>query len=173
MRRSGIIVWEALIGIVLLGMVYMAAGPLVSHALRGAAQNKTKTESGLELLFALHFMEEKIRGAEDSGCHVSSDGEVFSYLEIRDGRPESYAFYVTKEKLYVRLYNGRIQPVTGKSGGPYEATAFVSGRPLFVMPGKGLLQIHCGMQTREGGTDMADLAVMNEKTYFSAINAHD
>lgn len=128
MRRKGVILLDGLMALFLISALAMMVLPLAASWFSALERGRTGTKLSETGLFAMDFMVEKIR----NNRHSAAGGVRGISYDYRDftarGTERTYRFFVDREKLKLRLYNGNIQPLTGEYTGP-EAYAFLPGRP--------------------------------------------
>lgn len=153
-RRKGIFLMDALLGLLLLSSLAMAMYPLLG---RVAYLSDWATKRGRmigEGLYAMDFMTEQLRNNLAVGKTDVYQADTYTYYAYDERNQKSaYTLYIDKEKLYLQLYTGRVEPITGESSGKYESFAFQhqDDRPLFTRQGKGCIHMTFQMSHQMSG----------------------
>lgn len=143
-ERKGMLLLDALIGLLLLSSLAAALFPLLGQGVYILDETAKRGRLVGEGLYAMDFMGEQVRNNLDTGQtdFLSSNRYTYKTYDERN-RISPYTLYIDKEKLYIQLYTGRTEPVTGESSGKVEAFAFQTqeGKSLFTRQGTGPLHM--------------------------------
>ena len=169
MRRRGFLLIEAVLAIFILAMVAAAVFPFAGQLSRTTDFLVRRSRASGEALFAADFMTEKLRNNLSSGA-AAEESDAKGYDAYNESNVRStYEFYVAGEKMRLRLYNGRTQPLTGNTNSAAEdiecrATA---GEKIFKTYSGGLTKISFEMEHHAtGDVYRCETAVMGYTDYF-------
>ncbi len=146
-KRKGLFLLDALLGLLILSSLAAALYPLLGQAAYLIDRSAKRGRIIGEGLYAMDFMTEHMRNHLKPVAVSSWKGDQYTYYDYNEKQVASpYTLYVDKEKLYLELYNGLVQPITGESGGKVEAFAFqrVPETAIFTRENDGC--IHIGFQ---------------------------
>ena len=124
MKRRGIILFELLLYILLMSVAAAVLLPAVGRMMRTLDILHNSVEMTEQAVFSMDFMTEKIRNTLGR-TENSRRGNTFEYRAYNEYKKNApYRFMIKDEKLKVVLYNGKSQPVTGKTSERKEEIAF-------------------------------------------------
>lgn len=144
MRRKGMLLLDALIGILLLSSLAAAFFPLLGQGVYILDEMAKRGRLAGEGLYAMDFMGEQVRNNLDTGNTEFLSANRYTYRTYDErNRISPYTLYMDKEKLYVQLYTGRTEPITGESSGKVESFAVQTqeGKSLFTRQDRGPLHM--------------------------------
>lgn len=146
-RRRGMLLLDALIGLVLLSSLAVGLFPLLAQGVYLLDQVAKRGRLVGEGLYAMDFMGEHVRNNLETGKTDFLSSNQYTYRTYDERNQISpYTLYIDKEKLYVQLYTGRTEPVTGESSGKVEAFAFQNQAGKFLFTRQTVGPLHMAFQ---------------------------
>jgi hypothetical protein len=165
-KRRGFLLWEALVVLLFVSTAALAILPAAGQMAETAVSLRGRTRTVDEMGAVYHLLTEKIRASRETPGDGKSGGDRLTYYDDSEHGVKPFTFFTGNNKLYVRLYNGLVQPITGIDMDSKEAAAFHGGQPLFCVERKGLVRMRGRWEGGRLPPVEMKTAVLSEADYF-------
>lgn len=167
MKRKGFILWEALMGLLLISCVVAATLPLV-HG--GIAYVDRKSRDHLQedvVMEVWSSVTERLRNSlTDDRSEVSGNRVNFTWYD-QNGNERSFAFLVSDRKLKLLLYTGMTESITGEEADGFAGYYLYPKDRFFTRNHLGLVTI--SYKVVRGNNDWtveAETSILPYATYY-------
>lgn len=142
MKRRGFLFLDALLALALTASLAAAVFPAVAQTAGASAALERRLHSEESALFACDYITDKIRHSRKRADGTAGPAASYKVAAIAaDGRLHPYTFLVQAQEWKLKLYTGRIQPLTGGEEPLRYTVRSLDGSSYFRLESNGLVYL--------------------------------
>lgn len=172
-KRKGLLLLDALLGLLILSSVAVALYPLLGQAAYLADWANKRGRMVGESLYVMDEITEHLRNdlktSRVSSHEVYQQDRYTYYAYDKKNRVSPYTLYIDKEKLYLDIYGETVAPLTGETSDKVEAFAFHAPRDktLFQKEGTGPVHVSFYFSHQMSGERLAcETSILSYSDYY-------